>query len=199
MMESELDFESIHTAFRPKIRRYLVRLVGVKEAEDLTQEVFVRVSQGLNSFRREAKLSTWIYRIATNVAIDAKRSSAYRQNARSIELNESVDLGGDGIGAVESPPSMQQQVEHREMNRCIRDFVEKLPQNYRAVIVLSELEEMKNGEIAEILGITLSTVKIRLHRAKDALKKTLQKHCEFYRDDRNEFACDLKSAYQESE
>ena len=81
------------------------------------------------------------------------------------------------------------------MNQCIRAFVEKLQQNFRTVLVLSELEEMKNSEIAEILGIPLATVKIRLHRARAALKNELQTHCEFYRNEQNEFSCDLKSAF----
>ncbi len=198
-METELDFEGIHTAFRPKIRRYLTRLVGVKEAEDLTQGVFVKVSQGLKTLRGESQLSPWVYRIATNVAIDAKRSPAYRQSSQSAELNESVEIESKVIGVAEPTPSTQRQVERLEMNQCIRDFVEELPQNYRSVLVLSELEGMKDGEIAEILGITLFNAKIRLHRAKDVLRKALQKNCEFYRDERNEFACDLKSAYEESE
>ncbi len=198
-METGLDFENIHSAFRPRIHRYLTRIVGVKEAEDLTQEVFVKVSQGLKTFRGESQLSTWVYRIATNAAIDMMRSPGYRQSAQSTELKESVDIGNKAIEVGESTPSTQRQVERKEMNKCIRDFVDNLPQNYRSILVLSELEGMKNSEIAEILGITLPTVKIRLHRAKDALKKKLQTHCEFYRDERNEFACDLKSAYQEIE
>lgn len=194
-----MDFEDIHSAFRPRIHRYLARIVGVKEAEDLTQEVFVRVSQGLKTFRGKSQLSTWVYRIATNAAIDMKRSTAYRQSAQSTELRESVDIGSKAMEAGESTASTQRQVERKEMNKCIRDFVDNLPENYRSVLVLSDLEGMKDSEIAEILGITLSTVKIRLHRAKDVLKKKLQTHCEFYRDERNEFACDLKSAYQEIE
>lgn len=198
-METELDFDKIHLAYRPRIHRYLTRIVGVKEAEDLTQEVFVKVSQGLKTFRGESQLSTWVYRIATNAAIDMKRTPGYRQSVQSTELKESVDIGSKAIEVGEPTPSTERQVERKEMNKCIRDFVDNLPENYRGVLVLSELEGMKDSEIAEILGITLSTVKIRLHRAKDVLKKKLQAHCEFYRDERNEFACDLKSAYQDIE
>ena len=93
-METDLDFESIHTAFRPRIHRYLTRLVGMQDAEDLTQEVFFKISQGLRAFRRESQLSTWIYRIATNVAIDRRRSSSYRQSTRSTPLNESAEIEG---------------------------------------------------------------------------------------------------------
>src|SRR5512135_403010 len=157
-MEMGLDFENIHSAFRPRIHRYLTRMVGVKEAEDLTQEVFVKVSQGLKTFRGESQLSTWVYRIATNAAIDMKRSPGYRQSAQSTELKESVDIGSKAIEVGRSTPSTQEQVERKEMNKCIRDFTDNLPQNYRSVLVLSELEGMKNSEIAEILGITLPTV-----------------------------------------
>ncbi len=196
-METELDFESIHTAYRAKIHRYLVRLVGMPEAEDLTQEVFVKVSQALNTFRGESQLSTWIYRIATNAAIDKKRSPAYKQTAQSTQLHDQAEIESKIVWVGEATLSTHQQVEHDEMNQCIRRFVEKLPDNYRSVLVLSELEEMENKEIAEILGITLGTVKIRLHRAKEALKKELQAHCEFSRNEQNEFACDLKGAFPE--
>jgi RNA polymerase sigma-70 factor (ECF subfamily) len=80
------------------------------------------------------------------------------------------------------------------MNDCIRNFIEQLPADYRTVLVLSELEELKNIQIADILGISLETVKIRLHRARIKLRKELETHCSFYRDERNDLACDLKAA-----
>lgn len=69
-----MDFEQIHAAFRPKVQRYLARLVGEGEAEDLTQEVFLRISRALPTFRGECQLSTWIYRIARNAALDRLRA-----------------------------------------------------------------------------------------------------------------------------
>lgn len=194
-METAVDFENIHRAFRTKIHRYLTRLVGPAEAEDLTQEVFVKVCQGLNTFKGQSQLSTWIYRIATNLAIDKMRTPSFKQSVQSTPLNEQVEIEGKVIWIGEAALSAHQEVERQEMNSCIRGFVENLPESYRTVLVLSELEDMKNSDIAEILDITLATVKIRLHRAKEALKKELQAHCEFSRDERNEFACDLKSAF----
>ena len=73
MSEVVLDFQKIHDEFRPKIQRYLMRLVGEYEAEDLTQDVFLKISRVLQTFKGESKLSTWIYRIATNLAIDEMR------------------------------------------------------------------------------------------------------------------------------
>ncbi len=88
------------------------------------------------------------------------------------------------------------------MNECIRSFIEKLSPDYKAVIVLSELEGFKNKEITDILQISLDIVKIRLHRARANLKKELEANCSFYRDKRNILACDLKAAiknYKDSE
>ena len=72
----ELEFEEIYTDFRPKVQRYLTRMVGEHEAEDLTQEVFIKISRALDAFRGESQLSTWVYRIATNAALDRLRASS---------------------------------------------------------------------------------------------------------------------------
>ena len=199
MGNGEVKFHEIHDTFRPKILRYLTNLVGRRDAEDLTQEVFVKVNQALKTFRGESQLSTWIYRIATNVALDKLRSPSFRQTGGK-------SLSGDSIGegeieimdknpwTGENTPSIETSVVRKEMNQCIRGVVEKLPESYRAVVVLSELEGFRDDEIAEILGVSLNTAKIRLHRARARLKKDLEAHCNFYRDERNEFACDLKGS-----
>lgn len=197
MSDGELEFQKIHDMFRPKILRYLTRLVGRHEAEDLTQEVFVKVAQALKTFRGESQLSTWIYRIATNAAVDRLRSPSFQLTTPKSFLSDSTgeDEEHKDILTGEKPPSVEQQQIRKEMNECIRDFVENLPENYRTVVVLSELEQLKNDEIAEVLGVTLDTVKIRLHRARARLKKELETHCSFYRDERNQLACDLKTAF----
>lgn len=185
------SFQYIHNTFRPKIHRYLTRFVGKNEAEDLTQEVFIKVDQGLKNFRGESQLSTWIYRIATNVAIDKLRTRSFQQ------LSQEKSLDGIGIEneilTEEKPLSIKQEFIKKEMNKCIRNFIEKLPENYQAIFVLKKLEELKNDEIAKILGLSINVIKIRLHRAKVMLKKELETHCSFYRDERNELACDPKS------
>ena len=79
------------------------------------------------------------------------------------------------------------------MRACIREFIERLPENYRTVTVLSELEGFKNDEIAAILGLSVDTVKIRLHRAREKLRNDLGLGCTFHRDEEGEFACDRKS------
>ncbi len=195
----DLDFDSIYETFHPKIVRYLAHMIGGRDAEDLTQEVFVKVNQALKTFRGESQVSTWVYRIATNVALDKLRSPSFLQKGQESLSEEST---ADGVIQImdknawtgEKAPSVETSMIRKEMNECIRAVVERLPENYRTVIVLSELEGFRDDEIAEILGISIHAAKIRLHRARARLKKDLEAHCNFYRDERNEFACDLKGS-----
>jgi RNA polymerase sigma-70 factor (ECF subfamily) len=76
------------------------------------------------------------------------------------------------------------------MSECVRDYVDQLPADYRTVVVLSELEELPDREIAEILGISLEAAKIRLHRARARLRQMLEQGCDLSRDERNELTCD---------
>lgn len=202
MRSGDLDFRKIHDDYWPKILRYLARLVGEQEAEDLTQEVFIRINDAIKSFRGESQLSTWIYRIATNAAVDRLRSPSFQRTAHRgvsvVSIAESeITRGGVDTWRAGETPSVETSVIRTEMNECIRGFIENLPAEYRTVLVLSELEGLKNSDIAEIVGVTLDTVKIRLHRARVKLKKELEANCSFYRDERNELACDLKSALRE--
>ena len=178
------DLETLYDEFQPKIRRYLSRLVGTTDVEDLSQEVFVKVSQALPSFRGESKVSTWIYRIATNAAFDRLRSPSFQRAARAPI--EGLQLAtGELLG-------IDQELARKEMNECVRRYIDSLPPPYRSVVILSEDEGLTNQQIADVLGISLDTVKIRLHRARGRLKNQLGSGCAFYRDDRNELACEPK-------
>lgn len=199
MAGNNADFHGIYETFHPKIVRYLTHMVGGREAEDLAQDVFVKVNQALRTFRGDSRLSTWIYRIATNTALDKLRSPSFRQKGQKSFSGECIEEGETEIAdknawTGENTPSVETSAIRKEMNECIRGVVEKLPENYRTVVVLSELEEFRDDEIAEILGVSIPTAKIRLHRARARLKKDLEAHCDLYRDERNEFACDLKGS-----
>ena len=154
----------------------------------------MKVGQGLKDFRSESKLSTWIYRIATNAALDHLRSRSLKQIS---SMDSEKEEEGKYIPLQRKMPSVDQQLIRKEMNACIRNVIKKLPEDYRTVIVLSELEELGNREIAEILQVSLDTVKIRLHRARKQLKKELENICCFYHDERNVLSCDLKSAIRQ--
>lgn len=189
---SESEFSEIYSEFYLKIRRYLVRLVGENEAEDVTQTVFEKVNKNLPTFKGDSKISTWIFKIATNTALDRLKSPSYRRTPSGplapvpLQTVENIEIVSN------KPTSPDQKVIRDEMSDCIREFVERLPPDYKTIITLNELEGFTNREIAEILEITLETTKIRLHRARAKLKESLESGCDFYLDGSSELACDRK-------
>ncbi|MGE5663303.1 MAG: RNA polymerase sigma factor [Deltaproteobacteria bacterium] len=188
MAEPAMEFAAIHGNYRPRIVRYLARFVGEHDAEDLAQEVFVRVARGLPGFRGESRLSTWIYRIAKNAAMDRLRAGRLRRTAADGEI-----AGGTAVEELPAEPGtvdpLAQALIRDEMNACIRRLVNGLPENDRAVLALGDMGELRDREVAELLGVSLGTVKVRTHRARARLKKEMERRCDLYRDGRDELAC----------
>ncbi|HYW68851.1 MAG TPA: sigma-70 family RNA polymerase sigma factor [bacterium] len=192
-----LDFDEVFKTYENPIHGYVLKMVGDETtADDLTQEIFVKVHRKLGSFEGKSKLSTWIYRIATNACLDHFRSSAHKRGKTTISLEEG--LGPEDARACNDSTRIDDEVVRDEMGGCVREYVDALPGNYRAVIVLHDFQGLKNREIAEIMGCSLDTAKIRLHRARRRLEASLQSGCEFYRDENNVLRCDRR-AIQESE
>jgi RNA polymerase sigma-70 factor (ECF subfamily) len=199
MADKQYSFQEIYQTFQPKIQRYLAGMLDESEAEDLAQEVFVKIDKALPEFRGEAQLSTWIYRIATNAALDKLRSASYKQQSREAGsdgdvVEQAIESADKNVWTGEQRPDTDQVLIRQEMNSCIREYIDQLPEDYRMVLLLSEVEGFKNREIAEILEVSLDTVKIRLHRARGKLKESLQNHCSFHLDERSELACDRKES-----
>ena len=191
-MKNQLDFHTTYTEYYPKIVGYLRRLVGEAEAEDVAQEAFVKISRSLDGFRGESRLSTWIYRIATNAALDQLRRLSAKQSARQENGAEEGD-GPDDDYIVDGAPLHDTLLIRKEMTDCIRGLVNDLQENNRTVLVLADLEGFTNAEIGDVLGLSLDTVKIRLHRARLQLKQAMDQTCHLYHDARNELSCDRKS------
>ena len=191
------EFHKVYDEFYEKIHVYLRRLVGEATAEDATQEVFVKVDKNLAHFKGKCSISTWVYRIATNAALDRLRSKAHRQDRQTSSLSDTedgsdVDISDADASEDKKVLAADREAIRAEMTECIREFVGRLPPEYQTVIVLSELKDLKNQEIADILEVSLHTVKIRLHRARARLKQEFESGCEFYRDEDNVLACDRK-------
>ena len=200
MEQQILKFQDVYNEFHNKIRRYLQRMLGNDEADDATQEVFIKVDKGLEEFQGRSELSTWIYRIATHTALDKLRRRTNRESRKKISLHEGTDQsqGADSsICAEDTSLSAEREAIRGEMNECIREFVDRLPESYRTVVILSELKELKDQEIAKILGISLEAAKIRLHRARIRLKAMLEAGCNFYHDENSNLACDRKGPCSE--
>jgi RNA polymerase sigma-70 factor (ECF subfamily) len=195
--KKDLDFQAIYAEFQPRILRYVTNMVGDTDAEDLTQEIFIKVSQALPSFHGDSSLSTWLYRIATNAALDRLRSPAYRLSTQLIEQANPTDnlepqVDDRNIWTGEKVPVLEWQVVRKEMSDCLQEYIQRLPESYRTVLALSEFEGLSNHQMADILQVTTGAVKIRLHRARERLKADLIANCPSYWVEGNEFLPDLR-------
>ncbi len=170
-----------------RIFRYIQSMIRDEaEAEDLTQETFLRAYQRRDTLREEAAQTAWLYRIATHVSLDR-----LRRYARRAPLESEVDPDETDIAEPDSP-SLQQTMERDEMSGCVQDFLNRLPDNYRAVILLHDMHELTAQEIAQLLGESLPTVKIRLHRARTKLTAALRAGCDFSYDESSTLTCESK-------
>ena len=176
-----VDFNTVYSAFYPRILRYLARLVGPDDAEDVSQEVFIKISRSLSDYRGEG-ISSWVYRIATNAAMDRRR----RASPIAIPAEEE-SLAPD------SAETAEQHLVRGEMSECVRGLIDGLPDTYRDVLILSEIEGLADAEIASVIGVTLETVKIRLHRARRRLREALVARCSLYHDGDGRLLCDQKA------
>lgn len=202
MKKNEFKFNELYGKFHEKVANYLERMVGKDESEDLTQEVFMKIDKGLKEFKGKSTLSTWIYRISTNTALDRIRSRSFQKKTQKVTLNESsneLENEEDNILIDETSLSAEREAISNEMNECIREFIDRLPIDYRTVIILSEMKDLKNQEIADILGVSLDNAKIRLHRARVRLKAEFEAGCDFYQDEDGKLACDRKQKKSENQ
>lgn len=191
-----MNSESFTDAVREnegRIRAYIARMIGdADEADDLAQETFTRAHAGWADFRGEAKLTTWLYSIATHVSLDYLKSAGRRRLKLTPpgELAEVMD-GGEAGGEVRlSPPLL---VDQAEMGECVRGCVDELPPDQRMALLLHDIEGMTNAEVAEALGCTVAAAKTRLHRARKRLRGVMEKICILDRDARGTLVCEPKS------
>lgn len=165
--EAPADVESFVKRFEKPIFRYVLRLVGEDEAEDITQDVFLKAIAGLPHFRGEASLETWLYRIATNTCRDHLRRRRWQ---RLLFIRKSNDVADPVIGSVAKPNP----IEESEIRSLIRAALRELTPHHREVIVLRDIEGFSYEEIATIVGCPVGTVKSRLYHARAQLAKKLR-------------------------
>ena len=164
----EDGFEELVRRYQRPIAAYVYRMVGDYEAAlDLTQEVFIKVYNSLRRYRSEFKFSTWIYKIAHNSAVDHLRRQGGREQALLREFDgEQYDL------PIESRrPSPEQESERAERRAEIERVVSQLPAAYRELVVLRHSHDLSYDEIAEVTGLPLGTVKNRLFRAREVMRR----------------------------
>lgn len=181
----EQSFEALAQELSQPLLRYLQRSVGDRAvAEDLLQETLIRMARGLPGFAGRASVKTWAFSIATRVAADHFRTPERR--LQIVEVDEAADVAATDRG-------IDERVVVDEMNACVRQVIDSLPEDYRAALVLHDLEGLNAQQVADICACSLATAKIRIHRARDRLREALEQQCQFYRDGDDVFRCDRKA------
>ena len=171
----EQSFELLLRKYRTPLVNFLYRMVrDPAVAEDLAQEVFLRVYRARKEYAPSAKFTTWMFRIATNVALNSVRDNRHRQMETSMD--HTVSSGGDEQPAMELPdctPSVEQQLVAQTRSELILRAIHALPEKQRAAVLLHKYEELDYDEIARILECSESALKSLLFRAYETLRGEL--------------------------
>ncbi len=166
-------------AFEVLVRTYSGRMLAVtrrllqneEDARDAVQQAFLCAFRSVQQFRGQSRLSTWLHRIAVNAALMKRRADASRPETPIDPLLPEFTSEGYHAHPVDTLPETA--LMRREARAMVRAAIERLPENYRTVVLLRDIEELSTEEAAEALGITTTAVKLRLHRARQALRTLL--------------------------
>jgi len=160
-----VDFYEVYELHYDRIRKFI--LASVKNrwvADDLVQETFLRVLNNLPQVRDPAKLSSWIYRIASNLCQDYFRSPSRKM----------VPLPDNPAGELPSDSSLEKEIEQYQTTLMVQELINLLPDPLRQVIYLCDIKEESQREAAALLGISVENVKVRLHRARKQLRAIMK-------------------------
>ena len=163
-------FDVLVGRWEDRIRGAAYRFLGSEdEARDVAQETFLKAYRGLTGFKREARFSSWLYQIATNLCRDRLR----RRKTRATVSLEALEEGGPVM--VETRPGADERLAERDLARTVRRAIDALPEEQREVVILKEYQELTFLEIAQALDVPVSTVKTRLYRGLGQLRLRLER------------------------
>ena len=171
----EVDaFEALFSRHCGALVSFAYRFVRNREvAEELAQEVFLRVHDAAPKYRADAKFTTWLYRIATNICLNEVRRPGFRAGHESLDSAQDPDRRPAEI-VDNSRPSADVLIQRRAISDALRKALAQLPEKQRAAFILNKYQELSYAEVAEVLGVTEKAVKSLIHRAKEALASMLQ-------------------------
>jgi RNA polymerase sigma-70 factor, ECF subfamily len=174
----ERAFRELLDGHRDRVYNITYRMLGNRaEAEDVAQEVFITVFKTIDTFREESKFSTWLYRVTVNHCKNRIKYLARRHDRDKDELDEmSGGVNGATLGAPVRAAQPDRALEGTQMEMLLREAILTLDEEHREVVVLRDIEDLSIEEICEITKLPDGTVKSRLHRARLALRKKLQRH-----------------------
>ncbi len=169
-------FEKLVKKYEQKIYNLALRLTGnPDESGDLLQETFIKAYRSLKSFRGEANFSTWLYRIALNIVLMKKR----KEKGKVFESIDAPQFTAKGEITKEIPDwsnNPEAEIENKEVKDILNRALASLPEEYRAVLILRDIQRLSNKEVSEILKISIPAVKSRLHRARLFLRNEVSKY-----------------------
>jgi len=176
-------FETIIEDYQKKVFNIALRMIGNHDdASELAQEVFIRIFKSLKNFKGESSLSTWIYRITTNVCLDELRK---RKNKNIVSLDEDVkqDDGEIKRQVEDARPTPDVIAEKNEVRRVVKEAILSLPEDQRTVIILRDIQGFSYDEIAKIMNCPEGTVKSRINRSRQILRDRLKPKLELLKGD----------------
>jgi RNA polymerase sigma-70 factor (ECF subfamily) len=176
----EQAFDELVRGHAARLRATAQRLLGAAEADDALQDGFLAVFRALDGFRGEARLSTWMHRIVVNACLARLRK---RGGFDASAGDDAIDpllprFVADGHRADVVPPwsaSAEDIATRAELRACVRRAIESLPDPHRTILLLRDIEEVSTREAAQMLGLQENAVKVRLHRARQALRTLLER------------------------
>ena len=173
----EQSFELLLQRYRTPLVNFLYRMVRAREeAEDLAQEVFLRVYRARKDYVPSAKFTTWLFRIATNLALNSVRDNRHQRMEVSLDAPVTIDAeDGDEkpLDIAEKHPNIEQYMVEEARKKMIRHAIDKLPEKQRAAVLLHKYQELDYGDIAKILECSESALKSLLFRAYETLRVEL--------------------------
>ncbi len=175
-----ISVEQVFRDYAPRIYNLARRMLGNDaDAEDVTQDVLLQVVRKLDTFRGESAFPTWLHKVTVNAALAHRRKRAVREEHRVRDPLDEFLEDGTHEGPVRrwSVGPLQEALD-RETQRLIEKAIAGLPEIYRDVYVLADVEGLSNQEIAELLGLSVAAVKSRLHRARLLMRNALAPHFE---------------------
>lgn len=173
----ERAFRELVAAHRDRVFNITYRMLGNRaEAEDVAQEVFITVFKQIDTFEERSKFTTWLYRVAVNHTKNRIKYLSRRQDKNKDELDDNAHSpGSNGAIGQAMPRAPDAALEDAKMGDILREAVQSLDEEQRTVVILRDIEDLSIEEICEITGMPDGTVKSRLHRARLALRKKLER------------------------
>lgn len=168
-------FDYLIQKYRKPIIRFMFRMVHNQAvAEELAQEVFLRVYRSRETYRAEARFSTWLYRIATNLGVNHARDTKRERSASTVYLDEPDPESGTTPDVADSTPDVEAKILRRERMAAIRQHVMALPERQRMAVLMHKYEGMDYRQIGEVLKLSESATKSLLFRAYQTLREKLK-------------------------